>query len=257
MSRDVIPRKPKFENEVLRFIAGGISACNTNSSIDNLFIDVGYSELIEAPSGVSKAERLYIMLRRLSASRLMLGDEKVMQIIVKFLDPIRFTGNENIRIHLLNQINRAILRMGIQIDETGKVLRTNRPVQYFGNEDSKDKENVSLGDLITKCNQAGIAIDNDWIASIAALNIMEAALNKKLEGFGDQIEGDFTKKLDRVVLLIKQKEKRKIQRMLPESLYKGPRNKLDHASHKYAPTPTETKNIIKNVTDFLNDLFPS
>lgn len=115
---------------------------------------------------------------------------------------------------------------------------------------------AKLNELLQKFQESGINIDENWVMAVCALNLLEAAVNKKLEDLDESTEGSFTEKLSRLVATVKHIEEREIQRMLPESLYKGPRQKLDHASHKYKPTPREAENIVRTVISFLDELFP-
>jgi uncharacterized protein YaaN involved in tellurite resistance len=100
-----------------------------------------------------------------------------------------------------------------------------------------------------------IRIDENWVLAISSVNLIEAAVNKKLEALGETTDGAFDKRLDRLVEAIKKKENRDIQRMLPKGIYSEVRDKLDHASQKYHPTSSETESIYVTVSNFLKELF--
>jgi len=112
-----------------------------------------------------------------------------------------------------------------------------------------------LNDLIQKSQTSGMDIDENWAVTICAVNLIEAAVNKKLEDFRESTEGKFNKKLDRLTKIIKEKEGRNIQKLIPRAL-KTVRDKLDHASHKYKPVSIETTTFVEQALSFLDNLFP-
>ena len=122
---------------------------------------------------------------------------------------------------------------------------------------SESRGHPDLINLINQAKSCNIDIDENWVLAVSAINLIEAAVNKKLENLNESLQGDFYKKLQRLVSVVKKVEKRDIQQMLPTAMYKEIRNKLDHASHKYKPTQKEADNIYKNVISFLEELFQS
>jgi len=113
-----------------------------------------------------------------------------------------------------------------------------------------------LNDLIQKSKASGIGIDENWAVTICAVNLIEAAVNKKLEDFGESTKEEFNRRLDRLTKIIEEKEGRNIQTLIPRAL-KTVRDKLDHASHKYKPVSFETTTFVEQALSFLENLFPS
>lgn len=109
-----------------------------------------------------------------------------------------------------------------------------------------------LFDLLEKARP--LKIDENWVSAICALNLLEISVNKKLEDLGNSTEGSFNTRYERLTAACKAKEKRDIRRLLPTPLYNA-RSKMDHAGHKYKPTPQETEMIVKYVSDFISELF--
>ena len=181
------------------------------------------------------------------------GKDAIAKVLVSFIDPIRYHGQENLRLKTISNLNTALLRMKIPLTSDCKIRKTEQLLKYESKEELPKSE---LESLITKCNDMGLPLNADWVAAISALNVLEAAINKKLEDMGSNTDGTYTQRLDRVANLIKKNEERTISKMIPETLYRGPRQKLDHASHKNLPTATETRTIIKSVMDFMDELFP-
>jgi len=122
---------------------------------------------------------------------------------------------------------------------------------------SESRGYPDLLNLTSIAKSGGIEVDENWVLAVCAVNLIEAAVNKKLEDLGQSIEGDFSKKLSRLTVAVKESEGRIIQQMLPSALYDKVRHRLDHASHKYHPTEAEAENIYRDVASFLQDLFRS
>jgi len=110
-------------------------------------------------------------------------------------------------------------------------------------------------ELLRLSQFCGIQIDENWVLAVCAVNLIEAAVNKKLEDLKQKADDEFAKRLRRLASVIKEREDRDIQQMLPETFYQGIRSKLDHASHKYHPTKAEAESIYKIVASFLKELF--
>jgi hypothetical protein len=112
-----------------------------------------------------------------------------------------------------------------------------------------------LGELLEKARNIRLMIDENWVLALCSTNLIEAIVNKKLEEYKVSTEGNFENKYFRLVNVIKEKEQRDIQQLMPLALYKGIRNKLDHASHTYRVTPNEAKQISKIVIDLIAEVF--
>jgi len=77
-----------------------------------------------------------------------------------------------------------------------------------------------------------------------------------MERLGLKIEGSFRDKYRKLCLSIKEKENgRDLSQLLPIAVYEVVRNKLDHASNSNRVTSKEAKDILKIVTDFMDDVF--
>jgi len=114
----------------------------------------------------------------------------------------------------------------------------------------------ALKEIISKAQSGGLGhLDESWIIAVCSVNLVEAAVNRKLEILGSSTEGKFKERLDRLATLVKEKEGRDIQKVLPRMLYEGPRQLLDHASHGQGVTPEEADQIRRAVVSFLENLF--
>ena len=120
---------------------------------------------------------------------------------------------------------------------------------------SKVRGIPELNELLEKSKRVGIEIDESWALALCSVNLIEAGVNRKLEELKETTEGSFAKRYERLKSAIKTKEHRDIQQLLPMALYKGIRNKLDHASHANRVTSKEANEIKKIVIDILDDLF--
>lgn len=112
-----------------------------------------------------------------------------------------------------------------------------------------------LNELLENARDVGLPTDENWVLALCSTNLIEAVVNKKLEQMKAPTEGNFKKKYKRLLNLIKEKEQRDIQQLLPLALYEGIRNKLDHASHTNRVTPKEAKQISKLVIDIITEVF--
>jgi len=157
----------------------------------------------------------------------------------------------------IRTLDKILPKDTIQKELYDKLLEENKQQKTLIKMLVESRGPSQLNELLERSRTIGIKVDDYWVVAVCAVNLVEALMNKKLIDLGESTEGDFTQRLERVVSSIKRKENREIQRMLPESLYKGVRQKLDHASHKYRPTPAEADNIVKTVIGFLDELFPA
>lgn len=112
-----------------------------------------------------------------------------------------------------------------------------------------------LNELLETSRNVGLPTDEHWVLALCSANLIEAIVNKKLEELDESTEGNFEKRYKRLAQAIKKKEHRDISQLLPLAIYKGIRNKLDHASHSNRVTPKEAKDISKIVKDLINEVF--
>lgn len=112
-----------------------------------------------------------------------------------------------------------------------------------------------LNTLIEHSNTIGLPLDEHWVLALCSSNLIEAVVNKKLETLEEKAEGSFRKRYNKLCKLIKEKENREIQQLLPIALYEGVRNKLDHASNSNRVTPKEAKDISNLVLAFMKEIF--
>ena len=112
-----------------------------------------------------------------------------------------------------------------------------------------------LNNLIEHSNTIGIPVDEYWVLALCSSNLIEAVVNKKLETLEEKAEGSFRQRYKKLCKLIKEKEGREIQQLLPTALYDGVRNKLDHASNSNRVTPKEAKDISNFVLEFMKEVF--
>jgi len=113
---------------------------------------------------------------------------------------------------------------------------------------------ASLSKLLEEARPLGV--DENWAIGICALNLLEAAVTKKLDDLGEYSGDSFEARYRRLVETVRRKEHRDIDRLLPKPFYDA-RSKLVHGGHKHRPTPEETEIMVKYVTNFIKDLFPT
>ena len=112
-------------------------------------------------------------------------------------------------------------------------------------------ETLRRGKLKGICDAVGL--DDAWVDAVTALNVLEAAVNLKLDEIGEPVSGSFDSRLQRVPSRIEEVEGRRIQVILSSALYKA-RGKVAHAGHRYKPTREETESIVEWVSTFVQDL---
>ena len=111
-----------------------------------------------------------------------------------------------------------------------------------------------LNDLLETARNSGLSTDENWVLALCSVNLIESVVNKKLDDLGESTKGNFESRYERLRKVIKEKEQRDIQQLLPIALYKVIRNKLDHASHVNRVTPEEAKDICKIVVSLMAEL---
>jgi hypothetical protein len=112
-----------------------------------------------------------------------------------------------------------------------------------------------LNELMENARNAKLPVDEHWVLALCSANLIEAIVSKKLEELKLPTDGSFESKYKRLSNAIKEKEQREIQQLLPPALYKGIRNKLDHASHSNRVTPKEAKDISRFVMNLIEEVF--
>lgn len=112
-----------------------------------------------------------------------------------------------------------------------------------------------LNSLLETARNYTLPADEHWVLALCSSNLIEATVNKKLEKLGEKAEGSFEDRYKKLCRLIKEKEDRDVSHLLPLALYKGVRNKLDHATDSNSVTPKEAKDIGRIVKEFLAEIF--
>ena len=105
-----------------------------------------------------------------------------------------------------------------------------------------------------------IGIDINWVITCAALNLVEAAIEKKLIDMGVSRDKVLNKEFEEnskllEKLLLEQEGRRLTSRLLFNDVYKKARAKIDHAGHLHKPSPRECTYIIDETVDFIDELF--
>jgi len=113
-----------------------------------------------------------------------------------------------------------------------------------------------LNDLL--CRFATTGINAQWVRSVVALTLIEAAMKMKLEQLGISIKpnvsfGELRTTLEEAVQAI---EKRKLRpRLLGLSELSEMRNKIIHTGHLFLSLPkTEADTLVDNVSDLLSEI---
>jgi len=136
-----------------------------------------------------------------------------------------------------------------------KLLRENEANKRMIETLVKYKGLPELNELLEKARGVKIPTDEHWVLALSSANLIEAIVNKKLEELKVSKEGNFEKRYKRLVKSVKETEKRDISQLLPMALYKGVRNKLDHASHDNRVTQKEANQISKIVINLIAEVF--
>jgi len=115
-------------------------------------------------------------------------------------------------------------------------------------------ETLNLQQELIKKAEKILPINEDWIICVSALMLVEAVVNKKLEELGESIKGSFKERYERLVDVVRQKEKRELPRLLPRLIYEGLRHLAAHGGHKFQPTPDEAKSIVGNIILVISEI---
>jgi len=99
-----------------------------------------------------------------------------------------------------------------------------------------------------------IGIDETTCMCISSLSLFEIAINKKLADFGEKPEGEFGRRYERLVEVVRKKEQKELPTVLPEAMYKA-RSILLHGAHEKIPTRQESEQIMKWIEGFMMKLF--
>jgi len=95
-----------------------------------------------------------------------------------------------------------------------------------------------------------IGIDETTCMCISSLSLLEIAINKKLTDLGEPIKGNFDKRYEGLVEVVRRKEQKKLPTVLPKAMYKA-RSLLLHGGHEIIPTRKESEQIMKWIEDFM------
>jgi len=114
-----------------------------------------------------------------------------------------------------------------------------------------------LNELLESARDVKLPVDEHWVLALCSANLIEAVVNKKLDGLEKPTQGNFEKRYKRLAQIIEEKEQRDISQLLPLAIYSGIRHKLDHASHSNRVTPKEAKDISRIVVNLIVELFSS
>lgn len=143
----------------------------------------------------------------------------------------------------------------VAISAYNKLVRENEALTKTNEFLVKHRGLPELNELLATGRKIGLPIDEHWVLALSSVNLIESIVNKKLEDLELSTEGNFEKKYRRLAKTIKENEKRDISQLLPLAIYKGIRNKLDHASHANKVTKEEANEICKIVTNLIAEIF--
>jgi len=158
-------------------------------------------------------------------------------------------------ISVVDRLNNPPEGMTVPKQEYDRLASENRIQKQVIKILSESRGYPNLAELVRISRSCGIQIDENWVLAVCAVNLIEAAVNRKLEDLKEPTEGTFSVRLERLASSIKKLEGRDIQQMLPTAIYDKIRSKLDHGSHRYRLTEAEAENIYRNVASFLKELF--
>lgn len=99
-----------------------------------------------------------------------------------------------------------------------------------------------------------VGIDETTCMCISSLSLLEIAINKKLTDLGETTKGNFDKRYERLVEVVRRKGQKELPTVLPRAMYKA-RSLLLHGGHEIIPTRKESEQIMKWIEDFMIKLF--
>jgi hypothetical protein len=118
------------------------------------------------------------------------------------------------------------------------------------------EKNRDLNDVLGSF--ANMGINAQWVRSIVALALMEAAMKKKLEQLGMTVQQNISFGELRNILeqAINDKEKRKLRpRLLGLSELSQMRNKIIHTGHLYVDLPkSEADALVDNISNLISEI---
>ncbi|MBU7026371.1 MAG: hypothetical protein HXS48_05465 [Theionarchaea archaeon] len=166
--------------------------------------------------------------------------ENLQSILHKAESGLQDLGKERSRVEKISETLSVLQRMAGERDrlETEKEKLTLRIARL--EEVSRDFSHlINIGNTI--------GVDENWIISACALSLIEVMVNKKLDELGEKKEGDFRKRLNRLVEQVKKKEGREVGKIMLDIFYSA-RNKVLHGGG--VPTEDEKRKIV----DFVGEL---
>jgi hypothetical protein len=117
---------PQFSPQILEYIAGIIAEYRTMGQVYELFLIRGHNtKRYDFPLNSKKAH-IYAVFKWLSAK--VGGQYQVAEIIQEFCDPIAWIGQEDKHKEAMNKINKALIRVRLQLNEDGKLIKTEEEI---------------------------------------------------------------------------------------------------------------------------------
>lgn len=112
---------PLFDNNTLEQISKILGEPPTSGSqITSIFASVGYNE----NSNITKWRRIY---HYFNESQIQLkSPNKVLELILKFVDPVNFVNNKEAFVNLTSELNKILSFSGLQVNNQGQLIKTTK-----------------------------------------------------------------------------------------------------------------------------------
>lgn len=162
------------------------------------------------------------------------------------------------RLERSQEETRAALTDNVRLKENISSLKAQAETLFSKilEQEKLQEESRDLNDLLCRFDSMGINVQ--WVRSVVALALIEAAMKRKLDQLGISIKpgvsfGELRNTLEQAVQDI---EKRKLRpRLLGLSELSEMRNKIIHTGHLFVQLPkAEADALVDNVSDLLNEM---
>lgn len=108
---------PLFDNNTLEQISKILGDHHSGSDITSIFASVGYNE----NSNTTKWRRIYHCFN-ISQTQFN-SPNKVLELILKFVDPVRFLNNKENFISITHELNKVLSFSGLQVNDQGQLIK--------------------------------------------------------------------------------------------------------------------------------------
>ncbi len=145
-----------FPKQILEYIAGVIAEYRTFAQIFELFSINGYRTDTHNFITDSKKKHVYDVFKWLDA--MVNGQYEVAKVIQTFCDPVGWIGQEDRHKEAMNNINKALIHVQLQLNEDGKLIIAEKEIVHPESnkimEEPKSFEAMEVRPIFTRRNSA-------------------------------------------------------------------------------------------------------